>query len=47
MIYAKRLLDEGKKPTDIYSACGYSDYSTFYKAYTKRFRESPRVAKGG
>ena len=47
MIYAKRLLDEGKKPTDIYSACGYSDYSTFYKAYTKRFRQSPRVVKGG
>ena len=45
MIYAKRLLDEGKKPTDVYSLCGYSDYSTFFKAYTKRFGQSPKVAK--
>ena len=47
MVYAKSLLDEGKKPTDVYSACGYSDYSTFYKAYTKRFRQSPKTAKRG
>ena len=46
MIYAKKLLDEGKKPTDVYSLCGYSDYSTFYKAYSKRFGESPRGSKG-
>ena len=45
MIYAKMLLDEGKKPTDVFAACGYSDYSTFYKAYTKRFCCSPRGAK--
>ena len=45
MIYAKKLLDEGKKPTDVYSLCGYSDYSTFYKAYTKRFLKSPKAAK--
>ena len=45
MIYAKRLLDKGKKPTDVYSLCGYSDYSTFFKAYTKRFGQSPKVAK--
>ena len=45
MIYAKRLLDEGKKPTDVYSLCGYSDYSTFYKAYNKRFGQSPRDTK--
>ena len=47
MIYAKRLLDEGKKPTDVYSLCGYSDYSTFYKAYTKRFGQSPKATKRG
>ena len=45
MIYAKRLLDEGKKPTVVSSSCGYSDYSTFYKAYTRRFGESPKAAK--
>lgn len=47
MIYAKRLLDEGKKPTDVYSLCGYSDYSTFFKAYTKRFGQSPKATKRG
>ena len=47
MIYAKRLLDEGKKPTEVYSLCGYSDYSTFYKAYNKRFQESPGGSKRG
>lgn len=46
MIYAKSLLDKGNKPTDVYSACGYSDYSTFYKAYNKRFGQSPRDTKG-
>ena len=45
MIYAKKLLDEGKKPTDVYTYCGYSDYSTFYKAYIKRFRQSPKTDK--
>lgn len=45
MIYAKSLLDKGNKPTDVYSACGYSDYSAFYKAYTKRFGQSPRDTK--
>lgn len=45
MIYAQKLLGEGKKATDIYSLCGYSDYSTFYKAYTKRFGKSPKVSK--
>ena len=45
MVYAKRLLDEGKRPTEVYSLCGYSDYSTFYKAYIKRFSESPRSSQ--
>jgi len=47
MIHARRLLEEGKKPTEIYSQCGYADYSTFYKAYVKRFSQSPRDAKKG
>jgi AraC-like DNA-binding protein len=42
MIYAKSLLDKGNKPTDVYSACGYSDYSTFYKAFKNEYGISPR-----
>ena len=33
MVYAKELIDLGKKPTKIYTECGYNDYSSFYKAY--------------
>jgi AraC-like DNA-binding protein len=45
MMHAKSLLEEGRRPTEIHSLCGYADYSTFYKAYTKRFRQSPKEAK--
>lgn len=45
MIYAKRLLESGKRPTEIYAQCGYLDYSTFYKAYVKRFSKSPKEEK--
>ena len=48
MVYAKQLLEEGKKPTEISAMCGYSDYSTFYKAFVKRFSSPPSaVEKAG
>ena len=37
MIYAKKLIDAGNKPTKIYFDCGYTEYSAFYKAYCKMF----------
>jgi AraC-like DNA-binding protein len=42
LFYAKALLNEGERPTDIFSLCGYRDYSSFYKAYTKAFKKRPR-----
>ncbi len=42
MLLAKNLLDEGKKPTDIYEQCGFNDYVTFYRAYKNHFGVSPR-----
>lgn len=33
--YAKKLHFEGKKITEISTLCGYSDYSLFYKNFTK------------
>lgn len=36
MIRAQNLLRSGKKPTELFTACGFSDYSTFYRSY-KRF----------
>lgn len=34
-MYARRLHFQGKKMSDIASLCGYSDYSLFYKNFTK------------
>ena len=42
MITARAMLLEGKKPTEVYAACGYTDYSTFYRAYCKYFGYTPK-----
>lgn len=41
LVYAKRLISEGKQPTKIYAEVGFKDYSTFYKAYVNYFGYSP------
>ena len=41
MIFAHKLIQEGKNPTKIYLDCGYHDYSAFYKAYVKTFKRTP------
>ena len=38
---AKRLIIEGNKPSEIFTDCGFSDYSSFYKAYVRYFNHSP------
>ena len=38
---AQELIDQGYKPTQSYSLAGFSDYSTFYRAYMKHFGHSP------
>ncbi len=41
LIHANQLIAQNERPTKIYSACGFNDYPTFYKAYKKMFGESP------
>lgn len=41
LVYAKRLINEGKQATKIYAEAGFKDYSTFYKAYINYFGSSP------
>lgn len=41
LIYAKRLIAEGENSSKVYLRCGYSDYSSFYKAYKKLFGTPP------
>lgn len=44
LIKAQNLILQGEKPTDVYSLCGYQDYSTFYRAYLQYFGHSPSQA---
>lgn len=38
---AHDLMQQGVPPTSVYLRCGFSDYSTFYRAYKKIFKISP------
>ncbi len=44
LMYAQHLIRSGQNPTTIYKNCGFNDYSTFYRAYTKLFGFSPSKA---
>lgn len=41
LLLAQQLLQQGQKPTEVFSACGYRDYSTFFRAYSKYFGHGP------
>ena len=42
LMLARRLLRQNQKPTEVFTACGYQDYSAFYRAYQNYFGHSPR-----
>ena len=41
MLLAQHLLIQGQKATEIFTQCGYNDYSAFYRAYKNYFGYSP------
>ncbi len=41
LIMAQRAIRAGEKPTIIYSDCGFSDYSSFWRDYKKYFGIAP------
>lgn len=43
VIYAKQLLEKGRTAEEVSLECGFSDYTTFYRAYCKVLQHSPRV----
>lgn len=45
LLQAQTLILRGGKPTEIFSRCGYQDYSTFYRAYIQHFGHSPKDAR--
>ena len=40
---AQREISFGAKPTEVYMRCGFSDYSTFFRAYKNQFGYPPSV----
>ena len=42
LISARERLQNGEKPTQAAAACGFADYSTFYRAYKRQFECSPQ-----
>ena len=40
---ARLMLREGEKPTKVCFACGFNDYSTFYRAYIKYYGHGPNL----
>lgn len=46
VLLANRKIKHGKKPTEIFSECGFSNYPSFYRAYTQYFGHSPKTVKG-
>lgn len=42
LLRARQLIQQGRKPTEIYQLVGYQDYSTFYRAYVQYFGCCPR-----
>lgn len=42
LLQAQSMLRAGSPPTHVCTACGFNDYSAFYRAYVKHFGVSPR-----
>ena len=42
LITARERMQNGEKPTKAAVACGFSDYSTFYRAYKRQFGCTPQ-----
>ncbi len=45
LLMAKGLLSSGEKPTEVCTKCGFSDYTTFFRAYKRKFGSSPKSDK--
>ncbi|MBQ1265091.1 MAG: helix-turn-helix transcriptional regulator [Oscillospiraceae bacterium] len=41
LFLAREKIMAGERPTEVYAACGFSDYTTFYRAYKQHFGVSP------
>ena len=39
---ARQLMGQGKRPNEVYSSCGFTDYAGFYRAFRAEYAISPR-----
>jgi len=42
LLIARQLLDQGKRPNEVYPLCGFNDYTCFYRAFKSEYGVSPR-----
>ena len=45
VLLAHRKIKHGKKPTEVYGECGFSNYPSFYRAYLAYFGYTPKTKK--
>lgn len=45
ILLAQSLIKSGSRPVDIFEQCGFSDYSTFFRAYKKILGKAPTSKK--
>lgn len=44
IVLAQSLINQGKRPKDIFQQCGFADYSTFFRTYKKVLNTTPSQA---
>ncbi len=42
LLIAQQLMDQGKRPNEVYCLCGFNDYTCFYRAFKSEYGISPR-----
>ena len=42
LLIARQLMAQGKKPSEVYSLCGFGDYAGFYRAFKAEYKTTPR-----
>ena len=42
LFLAKESIQKGVQPTELYTRCGFRDYTTFYRAFKQQFSQSPK-----
>ena len=42
LLIARQLLQQGKKPNEVYADCGFGDYAGFYRAFKAEYGAAPR-----